>query len=81
MVKVQTGSYRWMMFLIVFPTILGLAVSSAVYTVGQATGASGIEAMSVVYFSSVALLLVVGLMGGHKHVGFDPAKAARELRQ
>jgi ferrous iron transport protein B len=81
MVKVQTGSYKWMLFSIVFPTALGLAVSSAVYTIGTAAGASGIQAMSVVYFGAVALLLIVGLLGGHKHVGFDPAKAARALRQ
>jgi ferrous iron transport protein B len=81
MVTVQTGSYKWMLFSIVFPTALGLVVSSAVFTIGTATGASGIQAMSVVYFGAVALLLVVGLLGGHRHAGFDPAKAARALRQ
>jgi len=66
MVKVQTGSYKWMLFSIVFPTILGLAVSSAVYTTGRVTGASGIQMMTAVYLTSFALLLVVGLVGGRR---------------
>jgi len=66
MVKVQTGSYKWMLFSIVFPTILGLAVSSAVYTTGRVTGASGIQMMTAVYLTSFALLLVVGLVGDRR---------------
>ena len=66
MVKVQTGSYKWMLFSIIFPTALGLAVSSAVYTIGQATGASGVAAMSTVYFGALALLIVVGVLGGRR---------------
>jgi ferrous iron transport protein B len=62
MVKVQTGSYKWMLFSIVFPTFLGLGVASAVYSIGTAVGASGIEAMSAVYWGAFALLLVVGLL-------------------
>ena len=72
MVKVQTGSYKWMLFSILFPTALGLAVASAVFTVGQATGASGIQAMSVVYFSALALLLAVGLLGGRNLTSASP---------
>ncbi|KAA6184399.1 ferrous iron transport protein B [Thiohalocapsa marina] len=73
MVKVQTGSYKWMVFSIIFPTILGLAVASAVYSIGAAVGASGIEAMSAVYWSAFALLLIVGLLSDRK--------ASRQLRQ
>ncbi|TVR57739.1 MAG: ferrous iron transport protein B [Candidatus Competibacteraceae bacterium] len=66
MVRVQTGSYGWMAFSIVFPTLLGLAVASAVYTIGHAIGASGIQMMSIVYFLALALLLVIGLAGGRR---------------
>lgn len=62
MVKVQTDSYKWMVFSIVFPTILGLAVASAVFTIGTAVGATGIEAISAVYWGAVVLLLIVGLL-------------------
>ncbi len=73
MVKVQTGSYKWMAFSIIFPTILGLAVASAVYSIGTAVGATGIEAMSAVYWSAFLLLLIVGLLSDRK--------ASRLLRQ
>ncbi|MCB1754125.1 MAG: ferrous iron transport protein B [Gammaproteobacteria bacterium] len=66
MVKVQTGSYKWMIFSIIFPTLLGLGVSSAVYSIGLATGASGIQAMTTVYIGAFALLLIIGLYGGRR---------------
>ena len=61
MVRVQTGSYKWMMFSIVFPTLLGLLVSSAVFTLGNAFQVSAIGAMSTVYIGALLLLLMVGL--------------------
>jgi ferrous iron transport protein B len=63
MVKVQTGSYKRMLFSIIFPTFLGLGVASAVFSIGMATGASGIQAMTTVYLSALALLLAVGFLG------------------
>ncbi|TVM31407.1 ferrous iron transport protein B [Oceanidesulfovibrio marinus] len=59
MVKVQTGSYKWMLFSIMFPTVLGLAVSSVVFTGGSVLGLSGVEAMGVFY--GAALILAVAL--------------------
>lgn len=61
MVKIQTGSYRWMLFSIIFPTLLGLAVSCAVYSIGRATGATGIMMMSWTYVGALLLLVIVGL--------------------
>jgi len=61
MVKVQTGQYRWMLLALLFPTALGLGVASATYSLGLALGISGIAMMSGVYFTGLALLLVVGL--------------------
>ncbi|KMY66265.1 iron transporter FeoB [Desulfocarbo indianensis] len=59
MVKVQTASYKWMFFSIIFPTVLGLVTASAVYTLGGALGLSGVEAMKVFYV--LALALAAGL--------------------
>ncbi len=73
MVKVQTGSYKWMLFSIVFPTVLGLAVATTVYSIGTATGVSGIEAMSWVYWGAFMLLLLVGLVSDRN--------ATRRLRE
>ena len=61
MVRVQTNSYGWMLFSIVFPTLLGLSVASAVFTLGSALALSGLEMMTAVYLTGVALLLIVGL--------------------
>jgi ferrous iron transport protein B len=59
MVKVQTGSYKWMLFSIVFPTIFGLVVVSAVFTFGSILDLSGIQAMGGFYV--LALVTAIGL--------------------
>lgn len=59
MVKVQTGSYKWMLFSIVFPTVFGLAVAGGVFTLGSALGLSGIQAMFGFYV--LALMTAIGL--------------------
>ncbi|MDO5686834.1 MAG: ferrous iron transport protein B [Neisseria sp.] len=61
MIRVQTGSYKWMLFSMIFPTILGLLVAGAVYTLGSMAGASGLQAFSAVYFAALGLLLAIGL--------------------
>ena len=71
MVKVQTGSYKWMLFSILFPTALGLSVSSAVYTIGNAAGLTGIQMMTIVYLSALALLVFVGLYSGRHERSLD----------
>lgn len=77
MVKVQTGSYKWMMFSIIFPTLLGLSVSSVVYTLGIWTGLTGIQMMSLVYFSALALLIIVGLVSGRSERSFGALMTGR----
>ncbi len=61
MVRVQTQSTGWMTFSIIFPTLLGLVVASAVYTSAAALGLSGLQTMTAVYLAAVALLLLVAL--------------------
>ena len=61
MVRVQTDSYRWMGFSIVFPTLLGLAVASAVFTLGSALQLTGMQTMTAVYLLGLAALLIVAL--------------------
>ena len=78
MVKVQTGSYLWMIFAIIFPTILGLAVSSAVFTIGSLTGISGIDMMTTVYASALSLLVVVGLFSSRREERVDRLWAGQQ---
>ncbi len=60
-VKIQAGSYRWMVFAIFFPVILGIIISSLVFSLGSIYQWSGIEAMSYFYFTVVLLALILGL--------------------
>nr|WP_274605681.1 ferrous iron transport protein B [Afifella marina] len=61
MVRVQTQSYRWMIFSIVFPTFLGLSVASAIFTLGGYFALSGLQTLTITYFTAFAAVLVVGL--------------------
>lgn len=61
MIKVQTGSYKWMLFSILFPTGLGFLAASAIFTGGKTAGLSGIEMMGLVYAVVVALTVLTGL--------------------
>lgn len=62
MVKVQTGSYKWMIFSIIFPTTVGFAVASSVFTLGTAIGASGIDMMKGFYFLALSVALLIALV-------------------
>lgn len=57
MVKVQTASWKWMFFAIIFPTVFGLAVASVVFTLGNLFGLSGIQAMGAFYVLALAAAL------------------------
>ncbi|MFP4404398.1 ferrous iron transport protein B [Rhodosalinus sp.] len=61
MVRVQTNSNRWMAFSIVFPTLLGLGVASAVFQVATAYGLTGLQTMTAVWLAALGLLLFVAL--------------------
>lgn len=61
MIKVQTGSYKWMIFSMLFPTALGFVAASGIYTGGNALGLSGIQMMGVFYIFVVMLTIITGL--------------------
>jgi ferrous iron transport protein B len=61
-VKMQTGQYRWMMFAIFFPVILGISISSLVFSLGSSYGWDGMEAMTYFYVVVVAIVLILGLI-------------------
>lgn len=61
MVRIQTASTGWMVFSIIFPTLLGLVVASAVYTTGIKFELDAVKMMMTFWFTTLALLLIVGL--------------------
>ncbi len=60
-VKMQTNSYKWMLFAIFFPITLGILASSAVFMLGTFYAWSGVEAMTYFYASIVVTALTIGL--------------------
>lgn len=60
-VKMQTNSFKWMLFAIFFPVTLGIVIASLVFTVGNCFDWSGLEAMSYYYFLILVITLIVGL--------------------
>lgn len=66
MVRVQTGSTRWMLFSILFPTALGLAVAGLTHSLGRAFSLSGVEAFTLVYLGLLATLIPVSRLGGRR---------------
>ncbi|PIE57049.1 MAG: ferrous iron transport protein B [Desulfobulbus propionicus] len=61
MIKVQTGSYKWMIFSMLFPTTLGFLVATGIYTGGNLLGLSGLEMMAAFSVLVVTLAIVTGL--------------------
>lgn len=61
-VKMQTNSYKWMIFAIFFPVTLGVVIASVVFSLGLAYSWSGLEAMSYFYLSVVLTALVIAFL-------------------
>jgi ferrous iron transport protein B len=61
-IKVETGSYKWMLFSIVFPTIFGLAVASGVFTLGSLFQLNGIEAMGWFYILALVTAILLSFL-------------------
>ena len=62
MVKIQSGSYRWMFFSVIYPIILGILVATMVFTGGRVLGLSGLQAMFVFYALALATTIAMGFV-------------------
>ncbi|MFW5487705.1 MAG: ferrous iron transport protein B [Desulfovibrio sp.] len=61
MVKIQSGSWKWMAFSICYQMFLGLGVATLVYSGGVFFGLNGLQAMGAFYALAVAVTLATGL--------------------
>jgi len=61
-VKLQSGSWKWMFFCLVYLMTLGAAVACLVFTGGSALGLTGIQAMAAFYGLALVALIAVGLI-------------------
>ena len=60
-VKMQTNSYKWMLFAIFFPVFLGVSVSGIVFTLGAEYGWTGLDAMTYFYMAVASIAVTLGL--------------------
>ena len=60
-VKLQSNSYRWMLFAIFFPTTLGVVLSVSFFTMALQFGWSGTDLMRNFYISAAMLTLILSL--------------------
>lgn len=65
-IKVQTGSFKWMLFSLLYPLILGLVMATLIFTGGSALGLDGTQAMWVFYFAVFTLTVLLGFLGKDK---------------
>ncbi len=80
MVKIQSGSIKWMLFSMIYPMVLGLAVAVLVFTGGSALGLTGFQAMFAFYGLALAATIATGFMKNCEEFSIDtssnfPAKA------
>lgn len=74
MIKVQTNSYRWMLFALGFSTTFGLIVASAVFTIGSMLALSALQAMGIFYLIALGTAIALSFVK-------DPAWAGIQERE
>ena len=62
MVKLETGSTKWMLFATFYPILIGILISVLVFTAGNLLGLSGIQAMIAFYILAIAVTITMGLI-------------------
>jgi len=62
MVKLQTGSWKWMMASLLIPVIIGITISTLVFSGGMALELSGWQMMAAVYIVAVLTTLFTALI-------------------
>jgi ferrous iron transport protein B len=62
MVRLETGSTKWMLFATFYPIVLGLIIAILVFTGGSLLGLSGMQAMIAFYILALIFLILMGLI-------------------
>lgn len=62
MVKVESGSWKWAAFSLVYPIVLGLGCSSLIFTGGQLLGLSGFSATWLFYGLALMVTVFLGMI-------------------
>jgi ferrous iron transport protein B len=62
MVRLETGSTKWMLFATFYPIVLGTVIAVLIFTGGNLLGLSGMQAMFAFYILALILLVLMGLI-------------------
>jgi ferrous iron transport protein B len=62
MVRVETGSTKWMLFAAFYPIVLGFIISIFVFMGGNLLGLSGFQVMILFYLLAIVFLVSMGLI-------------------
>jgi ferrous iron transport protein B len=62
MIRLETGSTKWMLFATFYPIVLGMIIAILVFTGGNLLGLSGFQAMIAFYVLALILLISMGLI-------------------
>ncbi len=68
MVKLQTGSFKWMLFSMTYPIILGLVVASLIFTGGKTLGLNGLQAMAAFYTLALLTTIATGFINNKETI-------------
>ncbi len=62
MVRLETGSTKWMLFATFYPIVLGTIIAVLIFTGGNLLGLSGMQAMFAFYILALIFLALMGLI-------------------
>jgi ferrous iron transport protein B len=62
MVRLETGSTKWMLFATFYPMVLGISLAILVFTGGNLLGLSGMQTMIAFYILMLSLLILMGFI-------------------
>jgi len=62
MVRLETGSTKWMLFATFYPIVLGSIIAVLIFTGGNLLGLSGMQAMFAFYILALIFLVLMGLI-------------------
>ncbi len=63
-VRMQSGSYKWMVFAIFFPMLLGVVMASVFFNIGMLFSLTGVQTMFAFYLFMLASAIILGFVKG-----------------
>ena len=62
MVRLETGSTKWMLFATAYPIVLGTTIAVLIFTGGNLLGLSGMQAMIAFYILALIITVILGFV-------------------